>query len=303
MEITNATPAQKNGAQAVTLSITFSGPLLFDFIPGFGQCGVSVYAPYCPYHIAGIFASRLSYSETDLWKCVQKQNPSDRFDRAYEIKGDGITRNTGKPVVIGEGQSSFINSEMARSVIRSMPGTKGLCPPKDKILFKFTVPTPDYVYPLYIDKVEIVDGYDTDPNDNNIAPHSSGLRFFYTWDGATPINIVLPMGSTRDVTPPVLDQVAASADIEVRYEGIGLTDENDPHSDSRSCFASLTMLAGVEAWLNYGDGRSSPTNRSHCINDAITDPDPCASAGAQGIAPRIHSGADCHAPIIVNGLL
>jgi hypothetical protein len=297
MEDSSATSAQKGESPAFTLSMTFTGPLVFDFIPPFGGRGVIIYAPYCPYHIAGIFASTRSYSETDLWRCLLYQNPNGDFERAYRITGNGISQNTGKPQVIGPSNSEDLNSEVMKSVIRSMKGSTSLRPQPDKVLFKFWVPTPRFVYPVYVDKVEIVDGYDSRPN-GDFTPYCTGLRFFYSWDGSE-VDIFLPNGSTRDITPPVFAEIPASADIELRYEGLGLTDENDPHSDSRSCFASVTMLAGTESWLNYGDGRSSPTNRSSSGRDKCSDPDPCGGRGGA----EIHSGADCHAPIIVNGLL
>ncbi|HEY2470692.1 MAG TPA: hypothetical protein VGI45_23055 [Terracidiphilus sp.] len=294
---------QSGESSAIALSISFIGPLVFDFIPQFGGSGVIIYAPYCPYHVAGLFSSIRSYSETDLWKCLTYQNPEGQFERAYRINGAGISRNSSKPTVIGPSNSTNLTKDVLRSTIQSLPGSKSLSPPKDKILFKFWVPTPQFVFPLYIDKVEIVDGYDTKPNDNKIAPYCTGLRFFYSWDGGTPINIILSNESTRDITPPVFAEVPASADIQLRYEGLGLTDENDPHSDSRSCFASTTMLVGAESWLNYGDGRSSPSNRSCSGREQCADPDPCGAYKNGRHGAEIHSGADCHAPIIVNGLM
>jgi hypothetical protein len=300
MENSNGTSAQGSESSAFALSMTFMGPLVFDFIPPFGGSGVIIYAPYCPYHLAGIFSSTRSCSETDLWKCLLYQNPNGEFARAYSINGKGVSQNTGKPQVIGPSNSEVLTSDVMKSVIRSMPGSKSLSPRADKVLFKLWVPMPRFVYPLYVDQVEIVDGYDTRPN-GNFAPFCTGLRFFYSWDGSE-IDIILPNGSTRDITPPVFAEVPASADIELRYEGLGLTDENDPHSDSRSCFASVTMLVGTESWLNYGDGRSSPTNRSSSGSEKCSDPDPCGAYEGSERSTEIHSGADCHAPIVVNGL-
>ena len=77
-----ATPAP---SPAIALSITFSGPLFFMFKKG-SDTTVDVYAPYCPYHEAGIFYSDGSFSETNLWKCSQSSVTSPAsLDRHYSI--------------------------------------------------------------------------------------------------------------------------------------------------------------------------------------------------------------------------
>jgi hypothetical protein len=158
------------------------------------------------------------------------------------------------------------------------------------MLFRLSVPKPEYIYPLYCDCLEVVTGYDTDPT-NILTAHCTGLRFFYRWHPGSPIFLRPPAGEMPTITPPIFREFDTVADIEVRYEGLNLNDENDPHADSRSCFASLAVLAGVEQWLNYNDGKTSPTNPSHCKN-------------LKPIGPRllVHSGGDCHSPQIAVGL-
>jgi hypothetical protein len=75
----------------------------------------------------------------------------------------------------------------------------------------------------------------------------------------------------------------------VRYQGLGLLDENDRHSDARACFASMVTLVGKEFWLNYGDGMCSPTNPSH----------PVPLQSHTGMSILAHPGGDCYAPALV----
>ena len=90
-------------------------------------------------------------------------------------------------------------------------------------------------------------------------------------------------------------------DIEIRYQGLGLADENDMHSDARSCFASMAALAGVEWWLNYGDCKGSPTNGSKGSKDEAKSSGPCAGSNGK-VTIHNHTGGDCHAASLVNGL-
>jgi hypothetical protein len=69
-----------------------------------------------------------------------------------------------------------------------------------------------------------------------------------------------PQNTDLCITSPFYPQLPQPGDIEIRYDGIGLEDENDPHSDARACFASLASLAGTEWWLYYDDGLGCPTN-------------------------------------------
>jgi len=230
-------------------------------------------------------------------------------ERIYSIHGDGIQANPSNPSVINPAYPPVAHHADQR--ILKLGNETTLAPRLDKMLFRLSVPRPQYIFPLYFDNVEVVAGYDQMPT-NHLAGHCTGLRFFYVWDAMSAIKLVIPSGYTLEFTPPVFTELPTIADIEVRYEGLNLADENDPHSDARSCFASLATLAGVEMWLNYGDGRSSPTNPSCASGNVYGDPQPCegVTEPLAGQRPNtedrpsllLHTGADCYAPIIVSGL-
>jgi hypothetical protein len=287
---------------SIALSITFSGPLLYDFAPPDGSNTVVIYAPYCPYHLAGFFYSINSLSETDLWTCAQSRPYPGGLQRAYVITGTGIKPNPYKPWVLTPSYPHGFSSDFLKKGIQRVPSNGSFAPRTDKMLFQLTLPRPGYVFPLYYDKVEIVPKFEQAPNNNNLAPYCTGLKLFYAWDAQSAIQLQIPSGDTFDIEPPVFKEFPTLADIEIRYEGLGLTDENDPHSDARSCFASLAALAGVPWWLNYGDGRGSPTNPSAGSSSPLPVPGPCAGMGGGGGKLVLHTGGDCHAPIIVNGL-
>lgn len=267
------------------LSITFSGPFLYVFPPEHRNAMVDVYAPYCPYHEGGFFYSDDSQSETDLWKkAVAVDHSLKDCDRIYSIRGDGIHANPDKVQIISginppkPWEAKIFNADPLATTVRT-----------DKALFCLSVPKPRFIHPLYFDFLEIVPGFKNNAT-GNLVSYPTGLRFFYSWDPCSRIHLVTPAGSIPDITPPEFSQFQTVPDIEVRYEGFNLSDENDPHADSRSCFASLTTLIETELWLNYNDGKSSPTNPSH-------------GKVPQGpIRTTIHTGGDCHAPVITLGL-
>lgn len=274
---------------ALALSVSFYGPLLFDFRPR--SPWVDVYAPYCPYHLAGFFFDDFSYSETQLWQGAQQSAPLAPADRAYTLHADGLTGHRGRPTVLQPA---------------TLAGTAPLYQPKnvrlqkDKVLFRLSVPRPEVIYPLYPDNVQIVESATKKPKVwNQFQHYATGLRFFYRWDALSAVLLDVPGGGNVNLTPPLLGTLApeldhAVASIEVRYQGLGIFDQNDVHSDARACFASLVTLAGLTAWLNYGDGKGAPTS--------LTPNPPSPGTGTGPIQPRSMTGADCHAPVILNGL-
>jgi hypothetical protein len=283
---------------SVTLSITFSGPFLFAFPPSHRNNLVHIFAPYCPYHEAGIFYSNGSQSEIDLWRhALSVDKTLTPADRKYAIEGPGIQANLADPQIISEvnppaSLCGFVAEGAPVNMVRTTLEKIRI----DKMLFRLSVPKPEFIFPMYYDCLEVVNGYNTD-HPPVLTPHCTGLRFFYRWHPGSRICLRPPAGEMPAITPPVFRDFQNVADIEVRYEGLGLNDENDPHADSRSCFASLAVLAGLEQWLNYGDGKSSPTNPSP------SKPHQLRSAEL-AVRPNllIHSGGDCHPPIIVAGL-
>lgn len=282
-----------------TLSISLTGPFLYVFQPGHIKTTVDIYAPFCPYHEAGIFFSRASVSETDLWKCAQSHDPTlTNADRIYAVSGEGIHKNTHKPQTPTIQRHSKDKEDNIR-ILGVGDSSADLSPRLDKMMFGLCLPRPKYVLPLYCDKVEVVPDFKTIPS-NTFSLYCTGLRFFYEWDVGTPIVLEIPTGEPVYITPPVFCELPKMADIEIRYAGLDIADQNDRHSDARSCFASLATLAGVKHWLNYGDGLGCPTNPGHASNSCPGSAlDPCAQVGH---LPEYHTGADCHAPIIVTGL-
>jgi hypothetical protein len=271
----------------VTLSVSFYGPLLFDFRPR--SQWVDIYAPYCPYHLAGFFFDDFSYSETLLWQGAQQAAQLDPAARAYTLHADGLAAHRGRPTVLQP-------ATLAGAPPLYQP--KNIRVQKDKVLFKLTVPRPELIYPLYTDNVQIVESATKKPKVwNQFQHYATGLRFFYRWDALSSVLLDVPGGSSVNLTPPLLDTLTpdlnqAMASIEVRYQGLGILDQNDVHSDARACFASLITLAGLTAWLNYGDGKGAPTSLT---------PNP-PRPGSGPIQVRSITGADCHAPVILNNL-
>jgi hypothetical protein len=274
----------------ISLSITFRGPFLYVFPPVKGDDPnpvVDIYAPYCPYHEAGFFYSDYSYSETELWKEAQKRgNPPTH--RKYTIDGDGITAYARNPDIIDPVYLPYPNDPLGGGPILQ-PGS-GDTPSlrHHKMLFHLSVPRPRFIYPLYCDSVEVVKSYSTGPSGTS-SQYGTALRFFYEWDTDSIITLTPPGLRPLSLTPPIVPELPSYGDIEIRYEGLGITDNNDPHSDSRSCFADLVTLAGLEWWLSYKDGLSTPSNPSN-------------AHGPRPYSTHAHTGADCYAPSLVIGL-
>ncbi len=302
MEDSLTTLEPADGLLHGVLSISFSGPYLYDFRP---EYEVDIYAPFCPLHEAGFFYSDNSRSETDLWTCAQEevvaagQQPLNQSQRIYEIKGPGIRSNWTQPTILDRMKRPHPGPKATK--ILAFGKHASPTPRFDKMLFKLSVPVPQYIYPLYTDLLEVVDGYSTMPSGTFLS-YATGFRFFYPWDGKSDVHLKIPTGKLCLVTPPVFSELPKIADIEVRYAGPDCADRNDPHSDARSCFASLAALAGCEKWLNYGDQLSSPTNPSHGSAAPVTLSNPCADIGEPARNLLQHTGGDCHPPVIALGL-
>jgi hypothetical protein len=286
----------------IALSITFNGPLFFRFNKG-SDTTVDIYAPYCPYHEAGFFYTDGSFSETSLWQCAQSSvSQPASLHRHYSIYGTGIEVNSKEPEILPRSYPPNDKTANAAAVIVTTKALQYPTPRLDKKLFRLTVPRPEYVYPLYPDLVEVVPDYNPSSVKNQLVHHPTGLRFFYRWDAASQIELKIPAHKACNITPPVFGGLPSISDIEVRYQGLDLADENDPHSDARSCFSSLAALAGSTCWLNYGDGMSTPTNPSPIPPPAGITPGPCAGVGDPARHLEVHTGGDCHAAVIVDGL-
>ena len=278
-----------------TLAITFSGPFVYEF-PDLtkldGSARVNVYAPYCPYHSAGFYFSTGAVSEIDL--CSGSGTVAG-VPRHYTVDSDGIEQVRALPAVMPTRDPSRERSKapLPAPFFRLQPQTAIRL---DKVMFSLSLPLPHSVFPLYLDSLEIVDGYATVPS-NDMTPYCTALRFFYHWHSSKGICLKSSTGNSAQITPPVPVGFAAYGDIAIRLEGLSLLDETDRHSDARSCFASLINLVGREMWLNYGDGMSSPTNPSRCGRVEPTS----RVAKTDGLATA-HPGGDCYAPAIVIGL-
>jgi hypothetical protein len=301
------------------LSITFSGPMLFDFVPDAKSGQVDIYVPFCPYHEAGFFFSSGSLSEIDVWKKEPNTGIGRPTNIAYNICGKGIKPNPKAHLIPSQFpkgpipmtktppesqvQKSAKKRDTSNNVYILQLGTRSgvgakttITPPTYKIMFKLTVPMPRYVSPLYFDNLEVLDSFGAKAS-HTLYQHCTALRFFYEWNARSTIYLETPTTS-YEVTPPVFSKLPQMSDIEVRYEGIDVEDENDPHSDARSCFASLATLAGVDWWINYDDGLTSPCNPSVPPDSSSVKTN--TSRATRGLVS--HTGGDCHAPIIVNGL-
>jgi len=308
------------------LSITFSGPMLFDFVTDDKAGLVDIYVPFCPYHEAGFYFSSSSLSEIDVWKNEKNAAARRPLNIAYKITSDGIRPNPKadlissnfpkgpKPITKtppeSELQQGADRGGVSDSVyILQLGGQDGAAkktkctPPTYKTMFRLTVPMPRYVAPLYCDNVEVLDSFGGKAS-HTLYQHCTALRFFYEWNAGSAIWLGTPANS-YDITPSIFSHLPQMADIEVRYEGIDIEDENDPHSDARSCFANLATLAGVEWWINYQDGLTTPSNPSRPPDLAAAKAEKPRSVSAQRVVGHnlvSHTGGDCHAPIIVNNL-
>ena len=107
--MTSKTTKENSQSPDITLSISFNGPLFFDFASRRDQ--VDIYAPYCPYHQAAFFFQRHSFSETDLYACAVKHGPHPHPPkRHYSIVGAGITKNSLLPSPIQASFRMLVNS-------------------------------------------------------------------------------------------------------------------------------------------------------------------------------------------------
>jgi hypothetical protein len=196
------TSALVDGPLKSVLSITFSGPYLYDFR---GGLKVDIYAPYCPLHEGGFFYSDNSRSETDLWACAQAGGTYlNSSDRAYVITGSGIQMNPWPPTIIRQVELPHTR----RKEVSFLGTTKSQpCAPRfDKMLFKLSVPVPAYVCPLYTDLVEVLDGYDTPPA-QKYKHYATGLRFFYGWD------------ASQDPSPSPCADIGEPSNVAVEHTG------------------------------------------------------------------------------------
>ena len=294
----------------MTLSITFQGPFLFDFKNSPANdpyATVDIYAPYCPYHEAGFFYGDYSYSETDMWSKANGGGcpPTGTGDlsRRYVINGSGIQACFGVPIQIYPVQPPQPNPPTDNDPFLKPEPSDGAEIVTEKILFQVTVPRPWYIYPLYCDRVDVVKSFTSSTKEpsQKVQIYATGMRFYYPWDSCSNIQLFYPNTSSTsstpgfgvlDLTPPASGNCAPLpnyGDIEIRYQGLGMLDRNDSHSDARSCFANLAILAGLnEWWLNYEDRMATPSNQSHPYRpvDKIES----------------YTGGDCGAPIIGLGL-
>ncbi|HEY2470165.1 MAG TPA: hypothetical protein VGI45_20360 [Terracidiphilus sp.] len=308
----------------IHLSISFSGPMFFDFASNLKDGVVDIYVPYCPYHEAGVFFLRHSYSETDLYACALKFKTQDQVERAYRITADGIPPRYSLPTPIkssypaGKRSATHNPSSKLDSALKTkteqdpehiyiLSIDNGSERAKERLptsvckrLFKLSVPMPAYLGTLYTDHLQVLPG--SGSIEDVAFEHCTALRFYYEWDAESKVYLRAPCHLVRNITPPVYDELPLISDIEIRYEGINLQDGNDPHSDARSCFASLTSLAGTDWWLYYDDGRTSPTGPILPLTQCPPiERDPCDDY-EHGGGLHIRTGADCHAPIITTGL-
>ena len=292
----------------MTLSITFQGPFLFDFKGSpENDPTVDIYAPYCPYHEAGIFFGDSAYSETDFGNKLPTVGiPPVKVARKYFIAGSGINACPNVPNQIyplRPPRDARIKPPYNDPFLKLLESeTRGRNP--GKVMFQFTVPRPSYVYPQYCDEVHIVKSFDQAPGQYALMPiHATGLRFLYAWDSSTKIYLyppgtepsknAPPSEIAHEITPPASGNCPGMTDhgsIDIRYQGLDLLDRNDPHADARSCLASLATMAGAtEWWLDYGDGLAAPA-------------DPTPTPGR--VLPNFQSytGGDCGAPVIGHGI-
>jgi hypothetical protein len=322
----SGTSSRKHKRLKNALSITFSGPMLFDFVPDTKSGRVDIYVPFCPYHEAGFYFSSGSLSEIDIWKKEPNTTIGRPTNIAYSITGKGIKPNPKADLIPSQfpkgpmpttktppesevpkgakNRTSSGNVYILQLGVQNGVGAKTTVPPPTyKTMFKLTVPMPRYVSPLYFDNLEVLDSFGAKAG-HTLYQHCTALRFFYEWNARSTIHLGTPTTS-YEITPPVFGKLPQMTDIEVRYEGIDVEDENDPHSDARSCFASLATLAGVDWWINYDDGLTSPSNPSKPPDSSSvkTGKSPALAArAASGQKLVSHTGGDCHAPVIVNGL-
>lgn len=289
-QTTRSASSLNDSSTPIALSVSLYGPMLLDFLTD--ALSVDIYVPYCPYHLGAFYFDSSSYSETVLWEQAIAQAGGKILDpslRAYNLHSDGVVSSAVRP---------------ARLKSPGLEGPAPLFQPEKvdllhcKVLFKITVPRPEFIQPLYSDSVQIIKSVDFTPDVWNIFSHyATGFRFYYRWDSTSPVLLDVPAGGSVNITPPVPAELSSEfgpsiPNIDIRYQGLGILDPNDIHSDARACFASLVSLAGLTSWLNYGDGKGSPTNLGPNPPLPITGPRQLRSM----------SGADCHAPIIVNNL-
>jgi hypothetical protein len=305
--MTSEFKAETKTQPQMNLSITFQGPFLFDFknTPANDpNATVDIYAPYCPYHEAGFFFGDSSYSETEIWSTIHggtcPPSPTAGLSRRYVINGNGIQACGGIPVQLNPVQPPRTNPPSNNDPILKPESGDGAKIVTEKILFQVTVPRPSFIYPLYCDTVNLVKGFSTPPS-QIVQVYATGLRFYYAWDNCTKIQLFCPQldpttkipgfGVPQDITPPSSGNCASlpdHGDIEIRYQGLGMLDRNDRHSDARSCFANLAILAGLnEWWLNYEDRMATPSNPSRPYRP--------------GQSFESFTGGDCLSPIVALG--
>jgi hypothetical protein len=291
----------------MTLSITFQGPFLFDFKDSpEDDLTVDIYAPYCAYHEAGIFFGDSAYSETDLANAppVVVVPTGEKVPRKYFIAGPGIKACSTVPNQIYPHHPPRDPSiEPYNDPLLKPLETETLTLNPGKVLFQFTVPRPSHIYPLYCDVVQIRKSFDEGPGQSALMPiHATGLRFSYAWDSTTSIYLYArgtdpsknapPTTGVYEITPAAAGNcpgLANHGSIDIRYQGLEQLDRNDPHSDARSCFASLATMAGAtQWWLDYGDGLAEPADPipPDLIRETFTS----------------YTGGDCGAPVIGRGL-
>lgn len=241
-----------------TLQISFLGPFFYDFRVHFNPTDkVSVYAPNCPGHKAGIFTAKNEYPLGTRPKFGHKLE--------YVVDGD----------VFEDEEAQYprrINYCDPGKLILNVTGKA--TPNCTNAGFRLLVPVPQYVYPLNPSpEVEVVE---SETPQGARQRYATGLRFYYHAD----LEEKITMSVQENVVwysdfDCVCESGLRNSDVDVRMSDPSSGGDPD-HDDAIDCFNSIAQLAGVQWWLNFNNPQNPPVpsgfvrGGSDCLAPVVT---------------------------------
>lgn len=243
------------------LQVSFYGPFFYDFRAAYNPPGkVSIYAPKCPGHKAGIFTAK-------------DEKPLHRRSR----HGDGLQYILAGAVFNPSPPPPIKFPTITKATILDV--SSDASPAFGEASFRLYVPFPQFVYPLNgSPPLEVVKG---GKPVRNITQFATGMRFYYSADLSMPVTLAVQCDSTKPIVIfksdfDYFDDHNSIRNSDVVFQYNSGSPEDSEHEDASSCFGLIAGIAGLDQWwLCYEGSQTS------------------------GSGSFVRAGDDCLAPIMV----
>jgi hypothetical protein len=243
------------------LQLSFCGPFFYDLRLGdpYNPPGkVSIYAPKCPGHKAGIFTAKNEYPIRGRFKNGNQ--------RVFTLSGGVFAHH--------DVSTPPVPCDSTKLILHSTPNTP-IAP--QNASFRLEVPVPQYIYPLNPSpELEVVKPPDYAPTGDRHR-YATGLRFYYEAHLDREITL---LDGPNVVWYSDFDQVCCdeirNSDVVVRSADPTITDPD--HDDAISCFDLIAGIAGVGWWLTFENPQSPAATSgfakggADCLAPAVATP-------------------------------